>query len=577
MIHIKKLSLDTINLISAGEVIESPADVLKELLENSIDAGSTDINVEVKGAGVDLILIKDNGSGISKEDLPLSIERHATSKLLSINDLFSLESYGFRGEALASINAVSKLSIISSIDTSGKGYLLENGVIKEVSANKGTAIIVKDLFYNLPVRKKFLKSKSFEFSSLYNVFLAYVLSNPNIRFTFVSEKRNVVFPESTQENRFIQVFGKDVLSKTLPVNISNDLFNVQGIISNPKNLFYYPTNFLYINKRFVYSPQIYKAIASAYKDYLMVQQKPFFVLSFILDKHTVDVNVHPKKKEVKLQNGLLVLMEFKKELTKLFNESNFGSQNNASYIKPLDNFSILEKAPFFIKDGLANKSNMAYNSYSTNFSAQTYFTDQTVDKQLVLNGHIITKIFGQIDNTYILCETKDGFLIIDQHAADERINLEKNRKVFETNFEKQNLVVKKPLVNLSDYQKEIITKYMSIFNKLGFDFSFVEDNIYLISIPSFLNNYFDTTFFLDLLASFEEGDVDTIDVAKDRIIKLMSCKQSVKANHPLFYPEIVALINNLESCKDKTICAHGRPTMVFVSISDLEKMFKRVV
>jgi DNA mismatch repair protein MutL len=309
---IKQLSKETINLISAGEVIENPSDILKELLENSIDAKATEITVDVKDAGISLLQVTDNGFGVERDDLLFCLEKYTTSKLESIDDLLTINSFGFRGEALSSINAVSKLKITSSVDDSGKAYFVENLDVKETSFKKGTKIEIRDLFYNLPVRKKYLKSNSVEFSKLYDIFLANVFLNPQITFKFNSEKKKVIFPKTNYENRLLQVFGTDIKSKGIFIDISNDFFKLKGVISNPSNQIYFPTNFLFINKRFVYSPQIYKIITEAYKDYLMIQQKPFFILFFEIDSRTVDVNVHPKKRVVKLLNEMLFLSELKK-------------------------------------------------------------------------------------------------------------------------------------------------------------------------------------------------------------------------------------------------------------------------
>ncbi|MDD4049471.1 MAG: DNA mismatch repair endonuclease MutL [Candidatus ainarchaeum sp.] len=582
---IKKLSQETINLISAGEVIEGPSDILKELLENSVDAKATEIVVEIKSSGLDLIKIKDDGTGILKEDLEICLEKYTTSKLEKIDDLYSIDSFGFRGEALSTIAAVSKFKIVSSTTNDGKGYLLENNNISQVSSNKGTTITVQDLFYNVPVRKKFLKSKSFEYSKLYEVFLANALLNPNITFKFISEKKNIIFPKTDFENRLVQIYGSEIKTKTINLNIDTELFKVKGILTNPQNPVYFPSNFLFINKRFVFSPQIYKAIIDSYKDYLMIQQKPFFILFIELDPRTIDVNVHPKKRVVKLQNEMLFLSEFKRELSNKLDASlgkfapalehnslkDFISSkpsNNSSFEKPVqynysnNNFSSNREVPFF-------RSDLQKPLYENNNSFNN--TDN-----LTLFEHNITKILGQIKNTFIICETDKGMILIDQHAADERINLEKNRLKYSDYVEKQNLISEISLDFISESHKEILNNNIEIFKKIGFEYYLKNEVYFLKTIPLFLNKYFDKNLFLNLLKDIEEGNNEVLKL-KDSLLKLRSCKESIKANDYLSIHEQIELIKKLNLCKDKGICAHGRPTIIFLSIKDLEILFKRIV
>jgi len=585
---IKKLSKETINLISAGEAIENPADILKELIENSIDANSKQISISIKNSGIDLLEIKDDGTGISKADLEICTERHTTSKITNINELYSINTFGFRGEALASVNAVSKLTIITSTSQNGKGYLLENEKIKDIKSQKGTTIIVKDLFYNLPVRKKFLKSKSAEFTLIYDMFLAYVLSYPEIRFSFDSEKKKIVFPSSTKEQRYNQIFGVDIKHKTIPINISTDLFKVSGLISLPTNQFYFPTNFLFINKRYVYSTQVQKTITSSYRDYLMVQQKPFFILFIELDPKTIDVNVHPKKRIVKLQNEMIFLSLLKEAIenelykgnekinsTKTLNEFSFSlppldSKANKYEPEQNKNYSSSSFQPTrkpFISDFKGNQK-VIYSENNTFTSPST--------QRLQLNNQFITKIIGQIHDTYIVCETTTGTMLIDQHAAAERINLEKNRLTHTTSFDKQRLINGIKLDKLSIEQKELISKNILKLSNLGFEVKKDKQDYYLITVPKFLNNYLDINYFQNILDDLKEKE-NTVDKLKDNLIKLYTCKNSIKANEPLSYSQQITLINDLERCKDKTICAHGRPTIIYFSKKELEKMFKRII
>ena len=571
---IKKLEKETINLISAGEVIECPADIIKELIENAIDAKAKSITLSIKNSGIDLIEIKDDGTGISKEDLPLTIERHATSKLEKIDDLYSIETFGFRGEALSSINTVSKLKIQSSDNEDGIGYILENNSIKEIPFSRGTTIIVKDLFYNIPVRKKFLRSLFTEFSKIYNTFLEFVLLNPDIKFQFISEKKNEIFPRTTSVGRYIQVFGKDIVSKTITLNIENKIFKLSGILCKPTNYFYFPNNFLYINKRPVFSPQINKQITDAYKDYLMIQQKPFFVLFFDLDSKSLDINVHPKKRTIRIQNEFVFINQLKEELNKIFSNQEIPELKSTTTIS-----SFLENS-----ETVNNQQ-----SYYFENNSPTQLQDKIEDfrykpiisvlpqKELMLNNQKIKSILGQILNTFIVCEIDEGMMLIDQHAAEERINLEKNREYFSDYVKVQNLIAPTELINLDLETKEFILNNQPLFKNLGFIIQEDNEKIYLITIPEFLERYFTIDFFYEIIKDIEENPKEKLDKIKDKILKLKSCKESIKANDPLSISQMINLIKQLEECKDKAICAHGRPTMLIYNKKELEKMFKRIV
>ena len=574
--NIQKLDPETINLISAGEVIESPCDVVKELIENAIDSGADSISLTVKDAGLELLEIKDNGCGIKKEDLLLCLEKHTTSKLKKIDDLFSLDSFGFRGEALSSINAISKLSVVSAVDDNGKGTILENNALNEIEAIKGTTITVKDLFYNVPVRKKFLKSKSVEFSKIYDVFLEFVLFNPNIKFTFISSKKTENFFKTTQENRFLQVFGKEFKNKVINVDINNDLFSVKGFLMSPVNGFYFSKSFIYINKRAIFSSQINKIVLDSYKDYLMIQQRPFFILFFEINKNFVDINVHPKKRIIKIQNEQLFLAELKLEISRLLD--GVSKSNYSLDIDSKMQNKLFSSNTFSYKPDLPNNFSKGLDNYHPDLplSKQNTFTNDQFADELRLNNKKITKIFGQINNTYIICEVADGFILIDQHAAAERINLEKNRKL-NINLNKQELLTPKLISNITFEQKALILKNENYFLHAGFSFESKDDNLFLKTIPVFLDNFFDLDLFLEMVFELQENPKDIIHKLKDKVIKLKSCKESLKANSELSLPEIQNLIKQLDLCVDKNICAHGRPTNIFYSIKDLEKLFKRIV
>ena len=366
----------------------------------------------------------------------------------------------------------------------------------------------------------------------------------------------------------------------MPINVNNDFFTLTGILTNPTNSIYLSTNFLFINKRFVFSPQIYKTITSAYKDYLMIQQKPFFILFITLNSNTIDVNVHPKKRVVKLQNEMLFLIELKKELSKIL-DGFLGKSLPVTNYNSLSDFVSFNKSITYNSTESTNnfKSNGAtefINKSQKNLFADAEFKNNFSGiNKINLFEFELSKILGQINNTFIVCETKDGMLLVDQHAADERINLEKNRKQYDF-VEKQSLISEILLDGLSERYIEILNNKPNIFEKIGFSYIFKNNNFYLKSIPLFLNRYFDKNVFVNILKDIDEGTDDVLKL-KDNLLKLKSCKESIKGNQLLSFTEQVNLIRKLNECSDKGICAHGRPTIIFVSIKDLEKGFKRIV
>jgi DNA mismatch repair protein MutL len=331
---------------------------------------------------------------------------------------------------------------------------------------------------------------------------------------------------------------------------------------------------------------VQKAITSCYKDYLMVQQKPFFVLFVELDPKTIDINVHPKKRIVKLQNEYLFLSLLREVIEKQIYSKKEGDVPTTRELSSFPEFKYPSlKQELHASDLPINKENKlmdtAYNQPITPpIQSPLYFSNEirlsTQKYPLVLNNHIITKILGQVQNTYIVCETTVGVLFIDQHAAAERINLEKNRLVHSLNFDKQRLIIKIKLDSLSQTHKEVILKHKKELSVLGFDIEKDKQNYYLLTIPRFLNNYLDINYFVNILEDLKNKEC-TVDKLKDNLIKLFSCKNSIKANEPLSAPEILGLINDLEKCNDKTICAHGRPTIIYFSKNELDKMFKRII
>ena len=643
--RIRILDESVSNAIAAGEVVENPTSMIKELLENSLDAGAKDIKLEVWNGGLDLSL-SDSGHGMQKEDLLLSIERHATSKIFTKDDLFNIKTYGFRGEALSSISAVSKM-IISS-----RTKEMENGVqmnvlggkvtnLKDVQKNIGTQIEIKDLFYNTPARKKFLRKESTEYVHIKDIFLKEALANYNTKFELnIDGKASIKTSGNGIENTILEIFGKNYL-KNLSKFSLGFLGNANLYKSNKDSIF------VFINGRSVKSQIIETAIIDAYHTKLMKGKYPTAIVFIEVDPTEIDVNVHPSKKIVKFANQSAIYDLVKGEIDKYFiNDENFISphievedteqeretyhnnfnqkveelkeKNNLNLLniedfkeeiskennvyKKVDQLSVIDreeiiKPSILVEEGINNK----FKEYSLN---EKYFDDEKNTEPTNLNTeklevseekkvydfnkkeirigkvfddfselkNIDFKVIGQIFDTFILVERKGMFEIYDQHIIHERVLYEKlKQEYYNKSIPKQNLLV--PLrFELDPREKQLALENTEIFSSFGFDIDDFDKNEILIR----------STPIMDLRDSYENiikeilnnlsknKDVDI----RENIIVSMSCKGAIKANHKLKMEEMYSMVAKLHEVGEYT-CPHGRPIIVKMSLTDLEKMFKR--
>ncbi len=643
--RIRILDESVSNAIAAGEVVENPTSMIKELLENSLDAGAKDIKLEVWNGGLDLSL-SDSGHGMQKEDLLLSIERHATSKIFTKDDLFNIKTYGFRGEALSSISAVSKM-IISS-----RTKEMENGVqmnvlggkvtnLKDVQKNIGTQIEIKDLFYNTPARKKFLRKESTEYVHIKDIFLKEALANYNTKFELnIDGKTSIKTSGNGIENTILEIFGKNHL-KNLSKFSLGFLGNANLYKSNKDSIF------VFINGRSVKSQIIETAIINAYHTKLMKGKYPTAIVFIEVDPTEIDVNVHPSKKIVKFANQSAIYDLVKGEIDKYFiDDENFISphievedteqeretyhnnfnqkveelkeKNNLNLLniedfkeeiskennvyKKVDQLSVIDreeiiKPSILVEEGINNK----FKEYSLN---EKYFDDEKNTEPTNLNTeklevseekkvydfnkkeirigkvfddfselkNIDFKVIGQIFDTFILVERKGMFEIYDQHIIHERVLYEKlKQEYYNKSIPKQNLLV--PLrFELDPREKQLALENTEIFSSFGFDIDDFDKNEILIR----------STPIMDLRDSYENiikeilnnlsknKDVDI----RENIIVSMSCKGAIKANHKLKMEEMYSMVAKLHEVGEYT-CPHGRPIIVKMSLTDLEKMFKR--
>jgi len=614
---INVLDHQTIDKIAAGEVVERPASVVKELVENAIDSGADAITVEIRDGGISLIRVTDNGSGIEKSQIRNAFLRHATSKISSVDDLTDLVSLGFRGEALASIAAVSMVEAVSKVeeDLTGIRYVIEGGVEKEseeIGAPNGTTILVRNLFYNTLPRKKFLKQPQTEGSYVADLMEHLALSHPQISFHFIINGQNRFHTSGSNDLKEIiyRIYGKDIVKELQEIHAEADGFSIDGFLGRPlinrSNRNY---ELFYINGRFIKSNLIGKAVEDGYKEYLMQHKFPFCVLHFTIDTKRIDVNVHPTKMEVRIAGG----QEFYEQVRELVHERLHQQemipeitleQPEKSRKKAADKPSSLRTAPEpFEARRLAQEKAAIQQSlvrepavYSagkdvseatlTRPEAKPPETNAARPEQLELFDNKLLsagakehyRTIGQLFDTYWLISYQDELLIIDQHAAHEKVKYERFIRQFkEHGIVSQNL--NPPVVvTLSSREKACLLQNKEHFEALGFVLEEFGGNDYaLSSVPLDLYGYQEAGLFYELL---DEMAGETFSGTPDSIrikIASMACKAAVKGNSHMSTAEADALIEELLSLENPYNCPHGRPTMITMSKYELEKKFKRIV
>lgn len=606
---IQIMSSKLANMIAAGEVIERPSSVIKELVENSIDAHAKNIEVSIFNAGRNKIIVKDDGDGMDSDDAKLAFKRHASSKLLDEYQLFKIKTMGFRGEALPSISSVSKVTMMTSTGNIGSKVTTseEELNIEPFKAIKGTTFIVEELFYNTPVRLKYLKSDSTEIASCLEVMQRLALSFPNVAMSFyIDDKLSF---STTGRGDLLEVisrlYGNDVAKKMIKVSYSSNGFDIDGYIGKPevtRSTRYYMITIL--NNRNVYLPQVQKSIISGYSDYIFNSKYPFVVLTLRVDHSLVDVNVHPSKKEVRLSNDREVSSAVEEMIKEALNKENAihevslphkevetvalfkdntSSSFNTSIIRPINprteikielpNEEIKENNFDFDINSLDEEINVKNNEDIINNEVNNEI-NQVEEKNEKTIPYF--RVVGQVLLTYIIIEIKDGFYIVDQHAANERINYEKFTKLLNSKIEVCTPLI--PLIiNLSPSEiKRLTDDKIKILNQIGIEVEgFGLNTIKISSIPVFIKEYSEEKYLEEIIDQVIRTDkIDLIELRK-HVIATMACKASIKANDHLEIREMEDLIKTLFTCDNPTCCPHGRPTIVHFTKYDIEKMFKR--
>ena len=592
------------NMIAAGEVIERPSSVIKELVENSIDAGSKHIEVRIYEAGRKKIIVKDDGSGMDKEDAVVAFKRHASSKLKSERDLFRIKTMGFRGEALPSISSVSKVTMITSDGSvSGTKVVIENDnmTVEDCAARKGTTFIIEELFYNTPVRLKFLKTDVTENANSLEVMQRLALSRCDIAFDcYIDDKLSF---STTGRGDLLEViariYSNEVARKMKKVHIEEFDYQIEGYIGLPeiaKSTRYYMITIL--NERNVYLPKAQKAIIEAYGDFIFNTKYPFVVLKINVEHSLVDVNVHPSKKEVRLSNedrmcdGINKMIKssliqlkpiasvpsFSKIDNVITNDSPISSSQKESISLLLEDDSMDLKEAEIIRPTSENKVeeiSLDFSSFDEEVSKNVETTiEEKIEEKRYQKPNLIP--IGQIHNTYIICQGDNGMYIVDQHAANERINYEK----FDRELNK-NINVVEPLIpyvinlNPSDIMKLTENKF-DLLKSIGIECELFGANaLRVFKLPAFMKEIDEGVYLEELITQVLLKDKIDISILRKHVIATMACKASIKANDRLSLVEMNDLLNDLFMCENPTTCPHGRPTIIHFSKYDIEKMFKR--
>lgn len=671
MRKIAVLDQNTIDKIAAGEVVERPSSVVKELVENAIDAGATAVTVEITDGGKKLIRITDNGSGMEEEQIPLAFLRHATSKIEKVEDLEHIASLGFRGEALSSIAAVSQVELITKTPSaiSGNRYVIEGGMehsLEELGAPEGTTFLVRNLFYNTPARSKFLKSDSTEANYIHTLMEQLALSHPEISFKYIQNKQVKLHTSGNYSVRDViySVYGRDIAKALLEVEWENSFMKITGFVGKPEiargNRSF--ENY-YINGRYVKNNIITKAIENAYKGFLMQHKFPFVSLRMEMEGNDLDVNVHPAKREVRfareqevydavydtvhtaltrremipkvtLGTDEPVKKEAKETVKSAAVPEPFEQERREQIYKAGAAKSLVRESPVFtpleetffegtlkknqeldeaksrqaavppskpekepeekpgIKPGIKPEINIEIRSEIKPEEKQPELRQPEPElsepkpKQLELfeekllspQSRSRIRMIGQVFDTYWLAQFEDKFYIIDQHAAHEKIYYERLVRKFREHSIDSQYLTPPLIVSLNMQEEEVLNANRDYFEKFGFEIEHFGGREYCISaVPSNLYGLTEEELFLEMLDQLEsDHSKDTLDIFASRLAT-MACKAAVKGNNRLSMEEAEKLLDELMTLENPYHCPHGRPTIISMTKTEMEKKFKRIV
>lgn len=570
---INKLPSELITKIAAGEVVENPASVVKELIENSIDANSDLISVEIIDGGKTLIKVSDNGSGMDERDTALSLERHATSKISTEQDLFDIGTLGFRGEALASIASVSKTKILSKEKGFNQGYFVESlggQIIDEgpIACQDGTIIEVKNLFFNQPARLKYLSTHANEFRLIADIIERYALIHPEISFKLYNNDKLVLnAPKSDMLGNIISIYGAEVARELIEVNFKKNDISITGFISKPSlTRADKVQQSVYVNKRYIFNRTISNAIYDAYHTLLFINRHPIVILNIELDNKKIDVNVHPTKKEIRISIEDILYNTIFEAIKNTFenNDLLFSTPEEKSFTQNILREIINDK-----------EKKIPEKAFSMPEMQKTLNPIQkSIEKEFSKLPNM--KLLGSIHNCYIIAETNDGFLIIDQHAAHERILYEKFMALYEGKEPVTQELLSPLTIDLNASHAILLKSQLDLFKKFGFEIEEFGQNSFIIrTIPLIMGRRQNKELIFDVLDELSQSRFNEVSEIKESIIIRMACRAAEKQGDKLELNEQYKLVEQLYDCDNPYTCPHGRPTMIEKTKDDLEKMFRR--
>ena len=622
VIHL--LSQNTIDQIAAGEVVERPRSVVKELTENAIDARATAISVEIKEGGISLIRVTDNGSGIEKSEIRKAFLRHATSKIEDAQDLPHIHSLGFRGEALSSICAVSQMELITKTqeDFTGVHYQIEGGAeceFSEIGAPKGTTFLVRNLFYNVPARRKFLKQPQTEGSYVADLMEHLALSHPDISIKFIvnGQVRFQTSGNNQLKEVIYRIYGKEVTDHLIDFSLNGKSVHVRGFLGKPEqNRSNRNFEIFFVNGRYVHNDVLQKAVEEGYKQYLMQHKFPFCVLHFEFEPEDIDVNVHPAKMEIRLQHGAEVYAEIaaairdrlheielipdallteEKEQTPQIRHAPEPFEVNRTYMEriqePVREMVAEKETPYQAKLSVqkilgdhpvnTTESDLHHNIIK---SAEHILVEKPVQLDLFEENFVDVKsresyqILGQIFDTYWLIAFKDKLFIMDQHAAHEKVKYERLVKELKNKTVTSQQITPPVVLHLDSKEEQALLSYRDYFTSLGFEIEeFGTGSVAIRSMPVDLYGCEEMEFFREVLDELCENPMkDQPDVILNKLAS-MACKAAVKGNNGLTFEEVSALLDEMLTLDNPYHCPHGRPTIISMSKYEIEKKFKRIV
>lgn len=647
MAKIQILSEETIDKIAAGEVVERPSSVVKELVENAIDAGATAVTVEIKEGGICFIRVTDNGEGIEKSQIKNAFYRHATSKLRDASELTAIGTLGFRGEALSSIAAVSQVELITKTEEelTGTRYVIEGAVekdVQDVGVPKGTTILVKNLFFNTPVRKKFLKSPTTEGSYINELCERMALSKPNVSFQFIQNGQMKFHTSGNGDLKELvyRIYGKEIAKKIIPVNQKGKDISIYGVIGKP-TLSRANRNFenYFVNGRYIKSSLISKAVEDGYASYMMQHKFPFFILNIDVSPEMVDVNVHPTKMDVRFSNNeffydyisgtintVLKMQELIPEVSLMDEKKETSATTKAKGPEPfeairIENMDSKTPSPFVLAEESVSYQTMQTQDQNGNTSAlqnaslreagilpsiigipkedkdignkashNVIKAEQVVyakapEQMSLFETPFLSKeaetdydILGQLFDTYWLFAYGEKLLIMDQHAAHEKVKYERLVQRFKEKTIETQTLNPPVIISISSKEKTILEEYMQYFEELGFSLEdFGSNEMAIRTVPLDLYGQNEQDMFLSLLNELcSEVPKGKQELIYEKIAS-MACKAAVKGNNRLSREEVKALIQELMTLENPYHCPHGRPTIISMTKYELEKKFKRIV